>query len=286
MKPAQTERPRTRWDLLVRISVAALLVMALLLSFFENSLIYMPSVYPSGRWQPVGLEFEDAYFQSADGTKLHGWFVPHERPRAVILFSHGNGGNLSHRGETIAEMVRRLQVSVMIYDYRGYGRSEGRPNEAGVLADARSARAWLARRAGISERDVVLFGESLGGAVAVDLAAHDQARGLILENTFSSLPDVAAHHYWWLPVRLLMRTRLDSAAKIRGYRGPVLQIHAEQDTIVPVRFAKKLFEQANEPKTWVSISDNDHNDPQTPEFYRAVDQFLDHLQAKQDPAAG
>jgi fermentation-respiration switch protein FrsA (DUF1100 family) len=260
--------------------------MALLLSFFENSLIYAPSVYPSGRWQPVGLECEDAYFQSPDGTKLHGWYVPHERPRAVILFSHGNGGNLSHRGETVAAMVCRLQVSVLIYDYRGYGRSQGRPNEAGVLADGRSARAWLARRAGIAEADVVLFGESLGGAVAVDLAAHDGARGLIVENTFSSLPEIAAHHFWWFPVRLLMRTRLDSAAKIGNYHGPLLQIHAEQDSIVPVRFAKRLFDQANEPKTWITVAGADHNDPQTPEFYRAIEQFLDQLPAvTQDPAA-
>src|SRR5208283_3409033 len=117
-------------------------------------------------------------------------------------------------------------VSVLVFDYRGYGKSEGKPDEPGVLADARAARTWLAQKSGVAENRVVLMGESLGGAVAVDLAA-DGARALILENTFSSMADVAAFHYPWAPVRLLMRTQFNSAAKIRSYRGPVFQSHGD-----------------------------------------------------------
>ncbi len=251
----------------------------------ENALIYFPSVYPEGIWNPPGLEFEDAWFEASDGTKLHGWFVPHERPRAVVLFAHGNAGNLSHRYELLQELSR-LGVSVLIFDYRGYGRSAGSPSEAGILDDARAARRWLAGRAGVAERDVVLMGESLGGGVMVDLAARDGARGLVLENTFTSLPDVAAYHYPWLPVRMLMRTQLDSVSKIDKYHGPLLQFHGDADTIIPPAIGRRLFEAANEPKQFVNTPGRDHNDPQPPELWEALDRFLDELPSTSHQAPG
>ena len=240
----------------------------------ENSLIYFPTAYPDGYWNPPGLKFEDAWFESPDGTKLHGWYVPHPSPRAVLLFAHGNAGNLSHRFELLDVLSSELGVSVMIFDYRGYGRSVGKPTEEGILADARAARAWLAKRVGVEESDIVLMGESLGGAVMVDLAAKDGARGLILENTFTSMPHVAAHHYPWIPVKWLMRTQLNSAAKIGTFHGPLLQIHGDADTIVPFDIGKQLFEAANQPKELVVISGGDHNDSRTQENFEAVDRFL------------
>jgi uncharacterized protein len=159
---------------------------------------------------------------------------------------------------------------VLIFDYRGYGRSEGKPSEAGVLADARAARAWLADREQLSSSDIVLLGESLGGAVAVDLAARDGARALVLESTFSSLPEVAAHHYPFLPVRWLMQTRFDSAAKIGDYHGPLLMAHGDADTIVPLSFGRRLFESANQPKRFLLLPHHDHNDPMPRAFYDAV----------------
>jgi fermentation-respiration switch protein FrsA (DUF1100 family) len=240
----------------------------------ENSLIFFPSAYPVGNWKPFSLAFEDAWFEAADGTKLHGWYVPVDEPRAVVLFAHGNAGNLSDRAEVVADLTKRLRVSLLIFDYRGYGRSEGTPSESGVLSDGRAARDWLARRAGIEPAQVVLYGESLGGAVMVDLAARDGARGLVVESTFSSLPDVAAYHYRWLPVRLLMRSRLDSVAKIGAYHGPLLQIHGDADTIVPIALAQRLFAAANEPKQFAVIPGGDHNDPRRAAFFRAFDQFV------------
>ena len=136
----------------------------------EKSLVFAPSRYPEGNWQPAGLVFEDAWFAAADGTRLHGWFVPHAQPRAVVLFCHGNGGNVALWADVLRNLHDRMGVTAMGFDYRGYGRSEGTPSEAGVLADARAARAWLARRTGIAEDRIVLMGRSLGGAVAVDLA--------------------------------------------------------------------------------------------------------------------
>ena len=265
---------------LLKILLLTYLFLVLGMMIFENSLIFFPTRYPGGIWKPPGLEFEDAYFEAADATKLHGWYVPHDDPRAVVLFAHGNGGNLSHRWDTLKELNDNLGVSVMIFDYRGYGRSEGSPNEKGVLADARAARAWLAQRAGIPESEIVLMGESLGGAVLVDLAAADGARGLVLDITFSSLPDVAAYHYPWAPIKLLMRSRLDSFSKIPNYHGPLLQLHGDADTIVPFKFGRKLFDAANEPKTFVTIPGRDHNDGRTRQFYEAVHEFLNQLNEK------
>ncbi|REK19119.1 MAG: alpha/beta hydrolase [Planctomycetota bacterium] len=264
--------------------VVGYLVLVLIMLAMENSLIFFPSAYPEGIWHPPGLEFEDAWFEAADGTKLHGWYVHCDDPRALVLIAHGNAGNLSHRYDLLQQLHRR-QIAAMIFDYRGYGRSTGSPSEAGVLADARAARQWLAQRTGVAEGDIVLLGESLGGGVMVDLAARDGAAGLILENTFTSLPDVAAYHYPWLPVRLLMRTRLDSAAKIGSYRGPLLQVHGDADTIIPYEIGQRLHEAAGEPKELVTIEGGDHNDPRTAEFYAAVDRFIDRLNAPGEDAA-
>ena len=157
------------------------------------------------------------------------------------------------------------------------GGARASPNEAGILADARAARRWLAAREKIAERDVVLMGESLGGAVAVDLAARDGARALVLESTFTSLPDVAAYHYPWLPVRWAMRTRFDSLSKIGDYHGPLLKAHGDADTIVPMRFGRRLFEAANEPKKFLVMPGHDHNDGMPAEYYDDVAKFLDQL---------
>ncbi|HTU27626.1 MAG TPA: alpha/beta hydrolase [Pirellulales bacterium] len=280
-QPAPARRFRRRIWLILPIGYLFCLG---LLMFFEESLIFMPMRYPGGNWQPPGLAVEDAWFE-ADGLKLHGWFVEAKEPRAAVLIAHGNAGNVTHRDDLLRHFSR-LGASVMVFDYRGYGRSEGRPSEAGVLADARSARRWLAERAGGEERDIVLCGESLGGGVQVDLAAKDGARGLILISTFDSLPTVAAYHYPWFPVRWLMRTRLDSVAKIAAYHGPLLEIHGEWDTIVPLAMAQRLFDAANEPKELVIVKRGDHNDPLGMEALSAIDRFFRRLAAGGDGANG
>lgn len=261
----------------VSIGVGGYLFIVLVMMFYEEQLIFFPNRYPVGDWKPAGLTFEDAHFQSADGTKLHGWFLPHETPKAVVLFAPGNAGNVTIWADVIKLLCEERNVSVMIFDYRGYGRSQGSPSETGILADARAARAWLAKRAAVAEKEIVLLGRSLGGSVMVDLASKDGARGLILESTFTSIPDVAAVHYPWLPVRLMMRTRLDSLSKIGDYHGPLLQSHGDRDEIIPYEMGRRLFEAANEPKTFVTLRGGGHNDPQTPEFYQALDRFLGEL---------
>jgi uncharacterized protein len=269
-------RPPPLWFRVLRIPVLVYLGLIIVMVFSENAMLFHPSRYPEGIWRLPGLEVEDAWF-SAGSTRLHGWYVPCKNPRAVILFSHGNAGNITDRADILRTLHDELFCSVLAYDYRGYGRSEGTPTEQGILADGRAARKWLAAHAGVAENQIVEMGESLGGGVAVDLAATGGARGLVLENTFSSLPEVAAAHFPWLPVRLLMRAQLNSAAKIRNYHGPLLQAHGDGDQIVPFKLGKKLFEAANEPKELVVIPGGDHNDPRTPEFIRALDRFIERL---------
>ena len=256
------------------------LVMLLLLMWWEESLIFVPMRYPDGEWQPYGLAVEDAWFTADDGVKLHGWYRAHPQPKAVILFCHGNAGNITHRDDRLRMLYQHVDASVFVFDYRGFGRSEGKPTEAGVLLDARAARAWLAERAKVPERDIVVMGESLGGAVAVDLAAADGARALILESTFDALPEVASHHFSYVPVRWLMRTRLDSAEKIGRYHGPLLQAHGDSDHIVPLEFGKRLFAAANEPKTFVLLDGHDHNHPMPASWYKRIAAFLAEAEGK------
>jgi fermentation-respiration switch protein FrsA (DUF1100 family) len=264
----------------VRVIALPFLIVLLSMAIFEESFIFFPTPYDGGdEWQPADLDYQDVDFQAGDGTRLHGWYCPHESPRAVVLFAHGNAGNITHRTE-VARVLQRRGLSVFLFDYRGYGRSEGQPNEAGILDDTRAARAKLAELAGVPESQIVLMGRSLGGGVMVDLAANDGARGLILESTFTSLPDVAAIHYSWLPVRMLMRTRLDSASKIGRYPGPLLQSHGEHDGTIPFELGQRLFAEAGTPadaKRFITIRGGDHNDPQPSSYYAALDEFIDSL---------
>jgi fermentation-respiration switch protein FrsA (DUF1100 family) len=268
--------PKLAWTLwrVMRAFLVAYLVVLLVFLWLENSLIFFPTKYPGGDWNPAGLAFEDAKFRAADGTKLHGWYVPAEDPIAVVLFCHGNGGNLTHRSDLMEMLARQMNVSVLVFDYRGYGKSEGSPSEAGVLADARGARTWLAARTGLAEQDIVLMGESLGGAVAVDLAAKDGARALVLEDTFTSLPDMAALLYPWLPAKWFMRSRLDSLSLIGKYHGPLLMCHGDADDIIPHELGQRLFDAAEEPKTLLIDPGLNHNDPRTTRFYDVLGGFL------------
>ena len=243
----------------------------------ERSAVFQPARYPEGNWQPVGISFEDANFTSADGTRLHGWYMPYQQPRAAILYCHGNGGNVAYWADAAQRLRDRVGASVLLFDYRGYGRSEGQPSEAGVLADARAARVWLARREGIPENRIVLLGRSLGGAVAVDLAATDGAAALVLESTFTSMPEVAQSMFPHLPVHWMMQTKFDSRAKIGKYHGPLLQSHGTADRLISYGIGRRLFDAANEPKQFVSIPGGDHNDPQNEEYYRALTAFLERV---------
>ena len=284
----KSEPPATPWRSMLhwiwrisRILLVPYLTLLLVLVWQEHDLVFRVVNLPQDNWQPDYLKFEDVTFSAADGTQLNGWYVPHENPRAIVLFAHGNVGNVSHRADKLRRM-HEMRLSVFAFDYRGYGRSKGEPTEAGLYRDGRAARKWLADREQIPEEQIVLFGASLGGAVLIDLAAGDGARGLVLESTFDRLPDTAAHHFPWIPVRLLMRNRFPSIDKIGQYQGPLLQYHGELDNVVPYENGKRLFAAANEPKQLISIADAKHGRRRAPAYEQALDQFFD--QFEQQPA--
>jgi len=263
---------------LVALSMAlcALMVGCARALHLENKLIFFPTRYPDGFWDRGGPPIEDAWFEAFDGVQLHGWYLGHEGPSAVILFAHGNAGNLSHRIDQLHALAA-LGASVLVFDYRGYGRSEGSPDEAGVYRDARAARDWLADKTGVAPEQIVLYGRSLGGAVMVDVAVADGARALILDATFDSLRAVAAAHYPGFLVDLLLTARFDSAAKIGRFEGPLLVLHGDADRVVPFEAGQRLFEAATEPKTFVSLPGLGHNDPRTGAGRRAVEEFIASL---------
>ena len=249
-----------------------------MMMLLEHKLIFPAPRYPAGDWEPAGLQFEDVYFTAEDGTALHGWYLEHPAPQAHVLYNHGNGEHVAYLAPVLEQLRNDLSVSIFAYDYRGYGRSEGSPSEEGVLADGLAAHVWLAERAGIPSSQVVLMGRSLGGAVAVDLATTNGARALVLESTFPSMPEVAAQIYWWAPVRLLMRTRLNSAQKIKDYSGPLLQSHGIDDEIIPIALGKKLYDASpSTNKQFIAMPRIGHNDWPSPEYFAELVRFMDEL---------
>jgi fermentation-respiration switch protein FrsA (DUF1100 family) len=244
---------------------------------FESRGIYQPAKYPKGEWAQTDVLVQDAHFAAADGTKLHGWYAAHTQPKGHALLLHGNAGNVTLLSQTLRTLNRRHNLAVLALDYRGFGKSEGTPTESGLYQDARAARAWLAETVHIAETDVILMGVSIGGAVAIELASHDGARGLVLASTFTSLPAAAQHHTPWLPMNLLLSTRMNSLSKIPDYHGPLLIVHGDADEVVPYEQGKSLYEAANEPKKLITAKGAKHNDP-LPEDYRlALDEFITNL---------
>ncbi len=246
--------------------------------WLETALVFPRRLIPPGDWNPQGFAYEDVFFTSADGTRLHGWYFDRPDAKAHVLYCHGNGEDVAALGAYMDVLRARYGIALFAFDFRGYGRSQGRPEERGIIADARAAQQWLAQRAGVVPARVVLWGRSIGGAIAVQLAADPGARGLILERTFTSLPDVAAYHYPFLPVRLLMKNRFDSLGCIGRYRGPLLQSHGTADEVVPYAQGRQLFDAAaTEAKQFVAMEGVTHNGPNDEGYSTELQRFLDGL---------
>lgn len=250
----------TARKMIEKILYYAVLLVALwlFLRWFERHNVYQPFRALAGAPDEVGLKFEDVTFAAPDGVKLHGWYLPADGARFTLLLSHGNGGNISHRiGKLL--LLRALGVNVFIYDYRGYGRSEGQPSEAGTYQDALAACDWLRASKGAVPGQVIAYGESLGSAVAVELAVQRPVAGVALESPFTSVPDMARAIYPWLPLRWLCAIRYDSLSKIVRLKAPLLVFHSPTDEIVPFEQGEKLFAAAPEPKRFVRLRGY-HND--------------------------
>lgn len=263
-----------RWVLAVTAIYAGILVLLMIL---EESFIFFPSRYPMGDWRPNEIAFQDIEFTTDDGVRLHGWFCPWPNARAVVLASHGNAGNVTHRAGEIALWQQRLGVSCFMYDYRGYGRSEGRPNEVGFYRDARAAYRWLTESQGIAADRVVLVGNSIGSAVALQLATEVDHAALVMQSPFTSIVEMGSRQFPWIPTRWLLRNRFESDEKISKYRGRLLITHGTDDRVVPFSMGQRLFELASQPKQFHAVPGADHNDVAWVggvRYFAAIDELL------------
>jgi len=207
--------------------------------------------------EAVGLAYEDVILTTSDGVRLHSWFVPGRSSR-VLLFFHGNAGNISHRLHTIRQFVD-LDLSVFIIDYRGYGQSGGKPTEQGLYRDAEAAWQYLTDRRGVAADDIVVAGRSLGGSVAAWLAARQDPAALIVDSSFTSVPEIGQEVYPWLPVKLLSRFRHATRDHIVKANCPVLVVHSRDDEIIPFHHGEVIFSAAHEPKSFIALRGG-HND--------------------------
>jgi len=247
------------FKLLLVIAAGYLLVVAGVY-LMQPRLLYLPNL--PGRTlgatpRDVGLAYQDVRLRTEDGLSLHGWYVPGAGP-GTLLFFHGNAGNISHRLGSI-KVFHDLGLSVFIVDYRGYGESEGSPTEDGTYRDAEAAWRYLTESRGVSPGRIVVFGRSLGGAVAAWLAARTRPAGLIVESAFTSVPDLGQELYPWLPVRWLSRFDYATRRYIADVRAPVLVVHSRDDEIAPFHHGEAIFAAAPEPRTLLEL-EGAHND--------------------------
>ena len=263
----------------------------IVLMLLENWLLFHP-LRATQYWLPPpnGL-VQDVELWTSNGTRIHAWWCPPKNwlpAQGALLYCHGNAGNLSCRGDAVTLWQQALGVAVLIFDYPGYGRSDGRPTETGCYAAADAAYQWLIQSRGIQPERLLIYGGSLGGGVAVDLASRQPHRALLLVKTFTSIPDAAQSVYPWLPARWLVRNRFDNLEKIGRCTRPIFIAHGTTDSLVPFVHGQRLFEAASEPKRFLAMAGVDHNDGLSPQFFAALRPFLDESSpaARDQPAAG
>lgn len=249
------------WANILLMAVLGYAFMLAFLYFYQNRLLFLPNL-PSRNVErspsAVGLAYESVDLVTSDNIHLDGWFIPSPEKRGVILFCHGNAGNISHRLDSLL-LFHRLGFSTLIFDYRGYGRSKGHPSEAGTYLDIKAAWQYLTRERSIAPSYIILFGRSLGAAVAVHQAVMHTPGALIVESCFTSVPDMAAELYPFLPVRWLSRLDYNAQQQLQRVSCPVLVVHSRDDEIIPFRHGRALYAAAKEPKQFLELRGG-HND--------------------------
>ncbi len=262
---------------IVFIIVALIVLFFLSIRSIEKKSLYYPLREIDGTPRDIGLDYEDVRVMTRDGVRISGWFIPSGSSRATLIFSHGNGGNISHRLEKI-KILNGLGLDVLIFDYRGYGGSKGSPSEKGLYLDAEAVYDYLVNQKKIPARKIVGYGESLGGAVIIDLAGKHELGGIIVEGAFSSVRDIAKRYFPLVP-SFVYKTTFDSYKKIRNVGYPKLHIHSTADEVVPFDLGEKLFDNASEPKEFVKLHGG-HNDSfiiSQDVFASKIDSFIQSL---------
>jgi fermentation-respiration switch protein FrsA (DUF1100 family) len=232
--------------------------LGLILYFMQPTFLYYPVREVPYTPEELGLDFEDVKFRTADGLLLSGWYIPAENSELTVLFCHGNGGNMMHRLDSI-NILYNLGLSCFIFDYRGYGNSEGKPSEEGTYLDGRAAYKWLTREKKVSPDSIIIFGRSLGGSIAAQLAGKVRAKALVIESAFTSYVDIGKKFYPYMPVQWFARFSYKTIDYVKAVHCPVMVIHSRGDEVVPFEFGLELYEMANEPKEFIEIFGS-HND--------------------------
>jgi hypothetical protein len=267
----------------------AYLGILVLLLCLEDRLLYLPGSAADWLPPPSGLPVQDVELTARDGNRIYAWWSRPENWRpadGAVLFCHGNGGNLSHRGWALRPWHDPMRMAVLLFDYPGYGRSGGKPTEAGCYAAADAAYDWLVEAQQVPGERILLYGGSLGGGVATDLAVRRPHRALVLVSAFTSVPDMAQQRYPWLPARWLVHNRFDNLGKIASCRGPVFITHSKADGLIPFAQAERLFAAAGGPKQFVAMADYPHIDSPAAAVFPALRRFLDeHAPLAPPPAA-
>jgi len=226
--------------------------------FRQERMLYFPEKEIGQTPDTISLNYDEIYFKTKDGLNISGWYIPAENEKGVLLFCHGNAGNISHRVDSI-KIFNSLNLSVLIFDYRGYGKSEGKPSEYGTYLDAEAAWDYLVNVKRKSPESIILFGRSLGGAVAAELAMRKKSAALIIESCFTSVPDLGKTFYPWLPIKLLSKFKYSTIDKIGSINCPKLIIHSPEDEIISFRHGEVLYEKAFQPKDFLKIKGG-HNE--------------------------
>lgn len=245
--------------------------LCLILYLFQERLIFQPTSTLAATPESIGLDFETVKLQTKDNVALYGWFIPAHDSRGTVLYLHGNAGNISHR-LVMLEMLHHLGLSTLIIDYRGYGHSAGQPSEQGTYMDAEAAWNYLTLERGIEPRDIIIYGRSLGGAVAAWLAARVEPAGVVLESTFVSMQSLAQKYYPYMPIGLLLRNEYPARDNVTAIRSPLLIIHSPDDEIIPYSHAEALYESAAGRRELKTIS-GEHNQG----FLDSGDDYMDIL---------
>jgi len=245
----------------------------------ENRIIFQPNTFLERTPHALGLEFEDIYFTARDGVRLNGWFIPFPASTSTLVWFHGNAGNMGDRLENIKLLHNYVNVNIFIFDYRGYGRSEGRPSEEGVYLDGEAALDRVKNKTrSAGARKTILFGRSLGAAVATEIATRFESDGLILESPFISVAEMARVVFPFLPIRPLLRTRFNIREKIEKIKVPLLVLQGDRDDVVPYEHGKRVFEAAPEPKKFFTIPGAAHNDTYIvggKRYFQQLKEFID-----------
>jgi hypothetical protein len=249
----------TKLLVLLCLILVLVTILPLLYPQLENALVFHPYRPLDNTPASYRLDYREVFFDAADGERLHGWFFPLDVASPVLLFYHGNAGNISHRIDNIALLLDR-DLQVFIFDYRGYGRSTGKPSETGIYQDGLAAYDYLTNREDVAPHDIILFGRSLGAAVALEVSLQRDARSLVLESAFTSTREMARTMPFFFPLSFLLPAHYNNIDKISRASVPKLIIHGKDDEIVPFSMGMKLFQAAKEPKYFLPLDGATHND--------------------------